>query len=182
MHSLAQKFSWTTSDLKSTLVTASSPLQHLLYAYACIYVHVYCVFSRSAVSDSFRPHGLKPARLLCPWNSPGKNTGVCCHFLLQGIFLTQGLNLLVVTMPQPMWFTVTKTSTEHSCAQPMAGACKHRNHEHWFPTLEGSSEDQTWLRESYCDSSRHWRLVTTWYSSVCFVCIISLYPQNNPMK
>ena len=33
------------------------------------------------------------ARLLCPWDSPGKNTGVGCHFLLQGIFLTQGLNL-----------------------------------------------------------------------------------------
>ena len=38
---------------------------------------------------SFRPHGLWPARLR-PWDSPGKNTGVCCHFLLQGIFLTQG--------------------------------------------------------------------------------------------
>ena len=33
------------------------------------------------------------SRLLCPWNFPGKNTGVGCHFLLQGIFLTQGLNL-----------------------------------------------------------------------------------------
>ena len=31
--------------------------------------------------------------LFCPWDSPGKNTGVGCHFLLQGIFLTQGLNL-----------------------------------------------------------------------------------------
>ena len=29
----------------------------------------------------------------CPWNSPGKNIGVGCHFLLQGIFPTQGLNL-----------------------------------------------------------------------------------------
>ena len=34
----------------------------------------------------------EPARLLCPWNLPGKNTGVSCYFLLQGIFLTQGLN------------------------------------------------------------------------------------------
>ena len=33
-----------------------------------------------------RPHGLCPARLLCPGDSPGKNTGVGCHFLLQGIF------------------------------------------------------------------------------------------------
>ena len=33
-----------------------------------------------------------PARLFCPWDFPGKNTGVGCHFLLQGIFSTQGSN------------------------------------------------------------------------------------------
>ena len=33
--------------------------------------------------------GLQPARVLCPWGSPGKNTGVGCHALLQGIFPTQ---------------------------------------------------------------------------------------------
>ena len=43
--------------------------------------------------DSLQPHGLWPARFLCPWNSPGKNTGVGCYFFLQGIFTTQGLNL-----------------------------------------------------------------------------------------
>ena len=36
---------------------------------------------------------LQPVRLHRPWNSPGKNTGGGCHFLLQGIFPTQGLNL-----------------------------------------------------------------------------------------
>ena len=35
-------------------------------------------------------------RLLCPWNFPGKNNGVGCHFLLQGIFLTQGSNLCLL--------------------------------------------------------------------------------------
>ena len=39
------------------------------------------------------PHGLQPTRFLCPWAFPGKNTGVSCHVLLQGIFLTQELNL-----------------------------------------------------------------------------------------
>ena len=39
------------------------------------------------------PHELWPARLLCPWDFLGKNTGVCCHFLLQGTFPTQGSNL-----------------------------------------------------------------------------------------
>ena len=37
-----------------------------------------------AQSDSFQPHGLWPNRLLCPWKSPGKNTVVGCHSLLQG--------------------------------------------------------------------------------------------------
>ena len=36
---------------------------------------------------------LQPIRLLCPWNFSGKNTRAGCYFLLQGIFLTQGLNL-----------------------------------------------------------------------------------------
>ena len=40
-----------------------------------------CV-SRLVVSDSLRPCRLQPARLFCPWNSPGKNAGVGCHFLL----------------------------------------------------------------------------------------------------
>ena len=53
-------------------------------------LHV-CV-SRSVISDSLWPHELQPAKLLCPWDSPGKNTGMGCHFLLQRIFLTQGLN------------------------------------------------------------------------------------------
>ena len=37
-------------------------------------------------------HGLQPSRFLCPWDSPGKNTGVGFHFLLQGIFPTQESN------------------------------------------------------------------------------------------
>ena len=39
---------------------------------------------------------LQPVRLLCPWHFPGKNTGGGCHFLLQGIFLTQGSNLCLL--------------------------------------------------------------------------------------
>ena len=50
------------------------------------------LFSRSVESNSLPPHGLQSARLLCPWDFSGKNTGVGCHFLLQGIFLTQGSN------------------------------------------------------------------------------------------
>ena len=60
--------------------------------YSNVLSHCVCV-SRSVISDSLRPHGVQPTRLLCPWNSPGKNTGVGSHSLLQGIFPTQELNL-----------------------------------------------------------------------------------------
>ena len=55
-----------------------------------------CVLAQSVVSDSLQPHGLQPTRLLCPWDSPGKNSGVGCHCLLQGIFPTQGSNLCLL--------------------------------------------------------------------------------------
>ena len=42
------------------------------------------VLGCSIVSHSLQPHGLQPTRLLCPWNSPGKSTGMGCHFLPQG--------------------------------------------------------------------------------------------------
>ena len=44
------------------------------------------------MSSSLQLYGLWPTRLLCPWDSPGKNTGVGCLALLQGIFWTQGSN------------------------------------------------------------------------------------------
>ena len=60
------------------------PRSEIAGSYVCV--------SCSVMSDSLQPHGLQPTRLLCLWNSLGKNTRVGCHFLLQGIFLTQGLN------------------------------------------------------------------------------------------
>ena len=72
----------------------------------CVCVCVWCV-SCSVVSDSLWHCGLKPARLLCPWNSPGKNSGVGCHSLLQGTFPTQGSNL--VSYIAGRFFTVWAT-------------------------------------------------------------------------
>ena len=53
---------------------------HILWSARILQMHV--------CSASLRPLGLSPARLLCPWDSPGKNTGVGCHFLFQEIFVT----------------------------------------------------------------------------------------------
>ena len=56
--------------------------------YMKVKVRIFCY----GKSDSLQPHGLQPTRLFCPWNFPGKNTRMGYHFLLQGIFPTQGLN------------------------------------------------------------------------------------------
>ena len=45
----------------------------------------------SIMSNFLWPHGQQPTRLLCAWDPPSKSTGMGCHALLQGIFLTQGL-------------------------------------------------------------------------------------------
>ena len=52
---------------------------------------------------SLRPHELQPARLLCPWDLPGKDTGVASHFLLQAIFPTQGLKLALLHCRQILY-------------------------------------------------------------------------------
>ena len=55
-----------------------------------------CIMSPFLSADA-TPWTVQPSRLLCPWDSPGKNTGVGCHALLQGIFPTQGLNLCLTS-------------------------------------------------------------------------------------
>ena len=67
----------------------SSKISNLSLTFFVMSFYV-CVLSHPIVPDSLWPHGLQPARLLCPWNFPGMNTGLGCHFLFQGIFPTQG--------------------------------------------------------------------------------------------
>ena len=54
-------------------------IQTYTYIYIYIHTHIYKTWqsvSHSFNSNSLQPHGLQPCRLLCPWNSPGKNTGI----------------------------------------------------------------------------------------------------------
>ena len=52
-----------------------------------------CMYAKSLQSRPTlcNPMDCSPPELLCPWNSPGQNTGVDCHFIIKGIFLTQRL-------------------------------------------------------------------------------------------
>ena len=90
----------------------SGPYQPGDFIFQC---HIFCLFilfmgfSRQEYQSglpfpSLVGHiGLQTTRILCPWNSPGKNTGVGSHSLLQDIFLTQGLNLGLVHCRQILY-------------------------------------------------------------------------------
>ena len=67
-----------------------------MYVYVCVHVLCTCVQSLSLVQ--LQLHGLWTIQCLYPWDSPGKNIAVGCHFLLLGIFLTQGSNLHLLNL------------------------------------------------------------------------------------
>ena len=72
------------SHLRSpTLKENSSLSSHFLHQPLNVKTACCCCCITSVVSDSVRPHRRQPTRLLRPWDSPGKDTGVGCHFLLQ---------------------------------------------------------------------------------------------------
>ena len=54
-----------------------------VYCHPAYLSYMQSEWSRSVVSDSSQPHGLQPTRLHCPWDFPGKSTGVGCHCLLR---------------------------------------------------------------------------------------------------
>ena len=93
------RFPWTSRRLNQSILQEISPecslkLSQAFFTYRLLIVWYYPIFLRwSEVTQScmtLQPRGLWPTRLLQLWDSPGKNTGVGCHFLLQEIFPTQG--------------------------------------------------------------------------------------------
>ena len=77
------------------------------------------LLSHSVMSDSLQLHGLQPTRLLCLWDFPGKNTGVGCHFLLQGIYLTQGSNLSLLILLHYGFFTTVPLAATATAAKSL---------------------------------------------------------------
>ena len=75
------------SQLCFILFSLSSFTSFVRFISICCF---HCLVAKLCLT--LRPSGQWPARLLCPWDSPGKNTGVGCHDLLQAFFPTQGSN------------------------------------------------------------------------------------------
>ena len=124
-------------------------------------------------------HGLKPTRLLCPWNSPVKNTGAGSHFLLQRTFPTQGLKphlfcLLhcrqklyhlshqespwaIPTLPG-LWFI--RSSTYLAC---LIGLMWQWNKQRMWKTIEPVKQQRVNWQECGCTDSCSYRGSFVWF-------------------
>ena len=96
------------------------------------------------------PHGMSPARLLCPWDFPGKNSGVGCHFLFQGIFLTQGSNLPLLHCRQSLALYVDST------AEPL---CLYRYKQMFIPSFGHATTVIIMKNRIKADLEQGWRLL-----------------------
>ena len=122
-----------------------------LYMYTQKHICV-TVYVCSVMSDSLQRHGLCPPRLLYPWDFPGKNTGVVCHFLPQRIFLTQVLNLshlhwqeysLPLAPPGKPYIDID-TDTDIDIDIDIK-ICIDGRTWNWWATVHGAAKGRTWL-------------------------------------
>ena len=83
------------------------------------------------------------ARFLCPWNFPGKNTGVGCHFLLQGIFPTQGLNPGLLRCRQTLYHLSHQGSPKEGNGYSLLYSCLENSMDRgaWWATVRGVTKD-----------------------------------------
>ena len=113
-------------------------------------------FLASVMSNSLWPHELQPARLLCPWGFPGKNTGMGCPFL-HGIFPTQGPNPSLLYYRQILYLWATRENPINLGL--MSGQVESQMTElggHWPPFLP-------WIHQKYSniESSSCWNNLET---------------------
>ena len=80
-------------------------------------------WSRSVVSDSSRPHGLQPTRLLRPWDFPGKSAGVGCHCLLWPVWVVR-----VKSKTDP-WEADSRPQAQYWCTQTWKAKCVAEHHQ-----------------------------------------------------
>ena len=123
-------------------------LFHSFWLLSSIYACMYAV--ASVMADSLWPYGLQATGLTCPCDSPGKNTGVGCHALLQGIFPIQGSD---PCLPRFLFGCLVipgecdGTALQCSCLEnPRDGGA-------WWAAVYGVAQSWTWLKRLSSSSS-----------------------------
>ena len=117
------------TEITQDLVKVTQPVcgkTGVLGSRACSLNHLFVavIWSLSGL-NSLRPHGLYSTRLLCPWNFPSKNAELGCHFLLQGIFPTQGLNPRLLHCRQILYHLGHPGSPDHLCSVTLSVPLGH---------------------------------------------------------
>ena len=130
------------------------PIWKVYTLYDSVYKETLKVLVTQLYPTLWNPHGLYPTRLLCPWDFPGKNTGMGCCFLLQRIFPTQRWKLQVLhwqadSLPQdhlgsPQWNTMqllkpmrTSLCTYNALLPKCIFKCKEHNNVYLYPSPLG---------------------------------------------
>ena len=116
--------------------------------------------SHSVTSDSLQPCGLYPTRILCPWDFPGKNTGVGCLFLLKGIFLDQKSKPGVSCCRQILYSLSHQGSqAERMIPQRVLGPTVRSQLSYRFPkAVVTKNQEAGGLKQQKCVLSWSWRL------------------------
>ena len=119
-------YRWSCCVSYQALINAVKTLSKVIYlftfslalskSFSCFKSSVQSCSVTSVVSSILWTHGLWPTRLLYPWDFPGRNSGVDCHVLLQGIFLSQGLNAFFLHCRQILYGWVTRETPISSVA------------------------------------------------------------------
>ena len=132
-----------------------------------------CCCLVSIVFNSLWSHGLQPARLLWPCNSPGKNTGVVCHSFPQGIFQTQGSNMGLLHCRQILYHLSHQGSPHNTLLNLLILSMGHSGNEEWlikgwldlFPSFpftnfvnKMASEERAWEVDKPAHSGGWWWL------------------------
>ena len=122
-------------------------------------------FSCSVVSDSLQPHGAAAASLLRLWDFPGKNTGVDCHFLMQGIFPIKGSNLCLLlgrgilyhqASCDALHLNLTSTLWGWNCYNPISLIRIRANKwSHAFEKTEPRVWSQQFDSRDHCPAAKH---------------------------
>ena len=128
---------------------------------------------RSVVSDSLRPHGLSPAKLLCPWDFPGQNTGMGCHSSCRGsswprdwthICFAGGFLTIWATgqAPKVSYSIISVSRNLSSCfpkpqnirTKPLKNCCHNRYSEQWSLGFQVSPLNKHWVLSGFQPSGR----------------------------
>jgi len=123
--------------------------------YDIIYARVLRCFSHVQL---FVTYGLWPARHLCWWDFPGKNTGAGCHVLLQQIFPTQGSNPLLLNCRQILYHWTTREAWYHQYLE-----CKKYNR---ILNITKNKETHSYIKQTVTSKNmeKQWKQWETWSS------------------